>query len=127
MRRFVCLGVLALGLLAQGDVGGGPVVPRYKGAPEKCWEGRRVEANSSRYLQDRFSGGERASVILIGDHDPVMDLALYVYDADGNCVARDDDGGDTCAVEWYPPQTARYSIEVRNRGRLYNATRLSIR
>jgi hypothetical protein len=117
MKRLACLCALTLALLAQCPVGGGPVVSRYKAAPAEMWEQRSVESGSSLYVQDNFKGGERASVIVIGGYkDMAMELAVYVFDANGNCVARFDEGADYCAVEWYPPTTGRYLIEVRNRG-----------
>jgi hypothetical protein len=116
MKRLACLCALTLAVLVQGHVGGGPVVRRYKEPPAKMWEKHSVESGRSLYLQDNFKGGERASVIVIGNEEFVMDLAVYVFDADGNCVARFDEGADYCAVEWYPPTPGRYTIEVRNRG-----------
>ena len=50
-------------------------------------------------------------------------LSLYVYDRHGNCVARDEfaerasktrRATNDCAVEWLPPVTEAYTIELRN-------------
>ena len=51
-------------------------------------------------------------------------VGLYVFDSQGNCVAHDDGvEAQTCddlGVEWIPPVTARFSVEVRNAGVLPN-------
>jgi hypothetical protein len=66
-----------------------------------------------------FRAGERA--LVLGSGNGQSPLALYVYDPDGNCVAKDDiieprASSDDVAVELYPPATARYTIEIRNVG-----------
>lgn len=47
-------------------------------------------------------------------------LGLYVFDADGNCVALDDvttpQSCDELGVQWIANATGRYSVEVRNAG-----------
>jgi hypothetical protein len=76
-----------------------------------------------------FKGGERASVIGIGQGATF--LGLYIYDAHGNCVTWDDVGTsstkDDVAVEWFPPQTASYTIELRNFGLVLNKVELALR
>jgi hypothetical protein len=61
-----------------------------------------------------FKGGERACVIVEGDHKPVIDLVLEIHDEKGNLVARDSAGGDICAAIWYPPRTGVYTVWVEN-------------
>jgi hypothetical protein len=51
-------------------------------------------------------------------------LAMYVYDAHGNCVGRDEfnerpsqkprRATNDCGVEWFAPTTGPYLVEVRN-------------
>jgi hypothetical protein len=74
-----------------------------------------------REFQFQFKGGERASVVVIGDHIPIVDLEIYVYEvneqgAEGKLVAQDGGPGlkDRIAVAWYPPRTATYRIVIRN-------------
>jgi hypothetical protein len=90
--------------------------------------GVRLEAHSKTALEPlRFKGNERACVILRGDHDPVVDLAIYVYDEKDNLVAKDDAGGDLCAAIWYPPRTAAYKIVLQCKGDVFNKCYLSIK
>ena len=67
-------------------------------------------------------GGERSCVIATGKGS--SPLALYVFDAHGNCVARDEPvaapGGDDVAVEWFPTIAGVFTVELRNPGRLSN-------
>jgi hypothetical protein len=77
-----------------------------------------------------FIGKERACVIIVGTTNQAY-MGLYVYDAHGNCVALDDMGNaatrDQLAVEWYPPETGPYAIEVRNLGPLANGFEIVVR
>jgi hypothetical protein len=80
-------------------------------------------------IEERFRGGERACVILEGDHDPVMDVYVEVYDEQNRRVAFDHAGGDICAVVWYPPRDGKYRIEVsleKNAG-IWNRVRVVAR
>jgi hypothetical protein len=60
----------------------------------------------------KFKGGQRACVIVIGDHRPVVSLDLKVEDDKGKLIGQDKYGGDFCAVIWYPPRDAEYVISV---------------
>ena len=70
-----------------------------------------------------FRGGEHARVFVKGDGD--TDLDLYVYDENGNLIAQDTDGEDTCLVNFQPKWTGKFIIRVVNRGRVYNRYRLT--
>jgi hypothetical protein len=74
-----------------------------------------------------FKGGERACVILIGDHDPSVPLAVSIYDEENNLVVRDDPGIDFCAAIWYPPRDGHYYIEVENRGVQWNKCWIAVK
>jgi hypothetical protein len=73
-------------------------------------------------------GGERSVAIAATPPNSSRSvlLGLYVFDPHGNCIARDeyDDrvppregrrpATDDVAVEWFPPSTATYTVELRN-------------
>ena len=84
---------------------------------------------ANRYLPLQFKGGERAIAIASGTGATA--LGLYVYDQHGNCVARDEARQyvtrDDLAVEWFPPVTEAYLIEVRNAGPSENRVQFVIR
>lgn len=63
-------------------------------------------------------GGEATTIYVSGDGD--TDLDLYVYDANGNLIAYDDDGDDECVVRFVAYRTHTFTVRVRNRGRVYN-------
>ena len=65
-----------------------------------------------------FRGGEYAMVILSGDGD--TDLDLYVYDENGNLIDSDTDELDDCICTFTPKWTGRFTIRVKNLGRVYN-------
>lgn len=65
-----------------------------------------------------YRGGERASVLVIGDHKEVPQLEVTVYDAKGAVVATDKTSNrlvsDMVGVVWFPPRDGDYRIVVRN-------------
>lgn len=78
----------------------------------------KVAARSTDTFKIRFRANERATVALSGDGD--TDLDLYVYDANGNLIDADDDYSDDCIVNWVPKWTGSFTIQVVNRGNVYN-------
>ncbi len=113
------------------------LVPFSRGGPVDgtSWEQKQVprgsakEAGSLRFSKT-FVAGQRACVIVIGDHKPVVDVEVKVYDAKGRLVAEDrgqDPAKDFVAVMWYPPRQETYSIEVRSYGDVENDCSIAVR
>jgi hypothetical protein len=88
-----------------------------------------VDAFGAREFWGKFPGGKRSLAIALGDNR--TNLGLYVFDAHGNCVARDDDmslaSRDDLAVEWLPAQTGLFTIQVKSLARISNRVLLVIR
>lgn len=82
---------------------------------------------STRIVNDTFSGGKRAGVIVIGNGATY--LGVYVFDSQGNCVATDDFANvatrDDLAAEWFAAQTGVYGIAIHNPGRVLNRAELA--
>lgn len=77
-----------------------------------------VNANSTDTYQISFIANELAEILVSGDGD--TDLDLYVYDSNGNLIAKDDDYTDVCYVCWVPVWTGRFTVKIVNRGSVYN-------
>lgn len=77
-----------------------------------------VNANSTDNYQISFIANELAEILVSGDGD--TDLDLYVYDSNGNLIAKDDDYTDDCYVSWVPAWTGRFTVKIVNRGAVYN-------
>lgn len=82
------------------------------------------------YSDGTFEALKPAKAIALGGGRSC--LGLYVFDAHGNCVARDDFStesrtADDVWVEWIPITRARYDIEMRNAGNESNEYQLAIR
>ena len=77
-----------------------------------------VNGNSTDSYQISFVANELAEILVSGDGD--TDLDLYVYDSNGNLIAKDDDYTDDCYVRWVPSWTGRFIVKIVNRGPLYN-------
>ena len=122
MRRALILSALAL--LVWATLGsGGPVEGPQVGT------NRVIEPYGHETFTVSFKAGEPAVVIASGNQQTY--LGLYVYDADGNCVAWDDlaekNTRDDLAVRWYPDRTGPYMVEVRNFGALHNIFQIAFR
>jgi hypothetical protein len=78
----------------------------------------RIAARDTHTWRVVFVGGGTARVALAGDGQTVLDL--YIYDLDGNLIARDERGRVTCLVQWRPRYTDTFLIVVVNRGSTYN-------
>ena len=66
-------------------------------------------------IKHEFNGGQRASIVVTGDHRPVVDLKILIFDdATGKLVAQDGGGGDIVGVSWIPPRKGFYRIVIRN-------------
>lgn len=91
---------------SRGRVGGAAVISEV------------VKAYDMDVYSIEFYGAEAARIAVKGDGD--TDLDLYVYDANGHLIASDDDYTDGCFVQFTPRWTGRFSVRVKNRGRLYN-------
>ncbi len=83
-----------------------------------------VAAGSFVYYHEMIRGGERTNITLSGDGD--SDLDLFVFDAAGNLIVKDEGLSDQAAVWVFTPTTTTIRIEVRNVGRLANLYTLSI-
>ena len=77
-----------------------------------------VYGSSTDTYQINFVAGYLAEIAVSGDGD--TDLDLYVYDSNGNLIAKDADYSDDCYVNWVPRWTGRFIIKVVNRGPLPN-------
>jgi hypothetical protein len=99
------------------------------------WAEKRVEASSVAgpgvlSFDLTFVAGERACVIVIGDHKPVVEVEVKVYDAKKQLVAHDRGqapAADFVAVMWYPPRQESYRIDVINHGKEYNECSIAIK
>jgi hypothetical protein len=104
--RFFPAVYVALALLLNGVVASASPLKGQMAYSYKVPGGRTLQ------LKYVFKGGERACVIVIGDHDPVVRLRVKVEDAKGQVVAEDDYGGDFCAAIWFPPRDGEYLISI---------------
>jgi len=118
-RTIVVLVVLLSGLLVA--VGHGSPLTGKRAFEE------RIGGQDNFILREKFRGGQRACVIVRGDHEPIVNLVLSVYDAKDQLVAEDRGGGDYVAVIWYPPRDALYKIKVHNPGVDHNVCYISLK
>jgi hypothetical protein len=85
----------------------------------------RCPANRTIFYNEVFRGGENATVSIVGDGD--TDLDLYVYDANGNLIARAVGLSDRETISFFPFQTGTFRIEVRNLGNVWNQYTITMR
>jgi hypothetical protein len=122
VMRYAALVAGLGGLLMAGVVGHGAPV---SGDFVKTFE---ILPGRSITMVREYKAGERACAIVTGRG--LSYLGLYVYDADGNCIARDDRASwqtrDDAAVDWYPPAQQRYAVEVKSLAGYKNAFELAV-
>jgi hypothetical protein len=109
MRKL--LGLSVVGVLIGVSIGSADLE-----TPERQGPKIGIPGMGTRATFRRFKANEEAQAIVSGDGDTC--LGLYVFDANGNCVARDDltapESSDDLTVKWVPHVAAEYSVEVRN-------------
>ena len=128
MRKLLpsCIaGVLLFVSLGSADL----VTPRRLSSPEL------VHGMAVRSTIEKFKANEPVRIMVTGFQSESFQgetcLALYLFDAHGNCVAKDDrtsaQSSDKLAVVWVPPDANPCYVEVRNTGLTPNAYLLAIR
>ncbi len=99
------------------------------GDPKKRFVKVELAPFEHREYSGRFVADKRSIAIALGGNR--SNLALYVFDAHGNCVGRDDDlsliSRDDLAAEWIPAQTGPISIQVKSLARVANVVTMVVR
>lgn len=135
MKYGLWLALLVLLLTVSGGLTSPTEVfrPRVIGDKEKMkYPGGEPSVNVPVYGAVYFwvpcKGNERTNVI--ASVNGSVRVAVYVYDANGNCVARDEALGarsdDDLSVEWFPCVPGTYSVQVCNMGMQNNEVALVI-
>ena len=88
---------------------------------------KKIEGSDFIFFKEKFRGGERACVLVKGDHDPVVDLSVAVYDEKDRLVVQDNAGGEYVAAIWYPPRDAVYKVKIINSGAQHNMCYISLK
>jgi hypothetical protein len=111
MRKIVACSVLTVLLCVS--LGSADLVKARMGETKQT-----LAAGMTRSYVDTFKKNERALVIASGIGASCM--GLYVFDSQGNCLAKDDLSApataDDLIVEWYPTEPGRYCVDLRNAG-----------
>ena len=130
-RVLMGVGVFLLALVPSGT--GAPIdgsswartrVPEGSGAGDTMTEPGMLSISRT------FKAGERACVIVIGDHRPIVDVEVKVYDSKERLVAKrrgTEPAPDFVGVAWYPPREEKYRIEVSSYGKEYNECSVAIK
>lgn len=116
INKFLTLSMLALSLVSA------PVILSAGSQSPASTTTSVNPFSSDRFNPVVFRAGEDAVVTVQGDGD--TDLDLYVYDENGNLIAKDDDNTDDCVATFTPRWTGRFYIVVVNRGSVYNTYHL---
>ncbi len=97
--------------------------------PQKFEPKELILPMAARSYSAALKADEPAQALVSGNGQAC--LGLYVFDANGNCVALDDrtapQSCDDLGVEWIPITAGRYSAVVRNAGFDVNPYRFAIR
>ncbi len=111
------LGVLAIAALLRANSLAGPVEGPEAGNI-KVPSAQKEESAGEYEFTKEFRSNERASVVILGDHRPVVDLEIAVYHVAESgvetLVTRDGGAKDLVGVTWVPPRNGRYRVVIRN-------------
>ena len=122
MKKIISLGLVAPLFFVCGA--GADILKERKREEKVPIHGLTIRAYS-----DTFKKNEPARACASGNY--VTPFGLFIFDANGNCVARDDltqpVTADDCFADWIPPAEQSYSIEVRNAGLDQNTFQFALR
>ncbi len=123
MKRYACWSGLVILLMGAALGTGAPLDPRVGAFDDK------ITPYAQNDYWRKFEGGKKAVAIVVGKRAGF--LGLYAFDPDGNCIAWDDDVNpntpNDLVVEWIPPRTGLYSLEVKCLSRLDNEYLMAVR
>jgi hypothetical protein len=77
-----------------------------------------VDAFSTDTYKFFFEGEEDAYIDVNGDGS--TDLDCYLYDGGDHMILSDADSTDHCILRWVPRWTGKFTLRIRNRGRISN-------
>jgi hypothetical protein len=71
-----------------------------------------------------FPAGKEATITVKGEKK--TDVHLFVFDAAGKQIAKDDSPGPDCEVKFTPKDAGKYTLEIRNLGPGENRAALKV-
>ncbi len=131
MKRLAALLTAVVLVTASGHVGIGSPVSGQK----RVGSDIKIEPKAAFEFTEKFRGGERACVIVRGDHksevrgdpDSEVDLGVHVFDQHSNPVIKVENSGDLVSAIWYPARDAVYKIKIVNPGPTTNNCYISLK
>jgi hypothetical protein len=102
-------------LLALSSLKAADVKPIDEGKAEE-FKGKSydVDEKGKAVVTLAFPAGKEATITVHGAKK--TDVFLFVFDADGKQVAKDDSPGPDCEIKLTPKEAAKYTLEIRNQG-----------
>jgi hypothetical protein len=107
-----------LGARAEDKVPDGGKAEKFKGKTFELKEKGKAKITLT------FPAGKKAKLTIKSKKE--SDINLFVYDADGKEVAKDDSPGPSCEVEFTSKEGGKYTIEVVNKGPGANSSTLKV-
>ena len=134
MRRWIPWALLAACAAAPLALAGplpGPMTLRVRLEAAEQGPGGELIPRKGALRPLDFRGGERACVIVSGDHKPPVKMTVTIYDEKRTRKIAEDAGSedapDILAVIWYPPRDGKYVIEISHNGKEYNDVVISLK
>jgi hypothetical protein len=130
-RLWAGLGIFGMASVALTAPLQGPItLRRWIIQASEMGPGGELVPRAKRFKLD-FRGGERACVIVSGDHDPIVPVTVAIYEESTQRKLFEDissqQAPDIVAAIWYPPRDGHYVVEITNKSKEYNGLTVSIR
>jgi hypothetical protein len=132
-RMLVAVGLLVLALAAplrSGPVDGTSWAKVQVPGGSGTISGGSASEPGTWSLSRTFAAGQRACVIAIGDHEPIVDVEIKVYDSKNELVVKRrgaEPAPDFVMVVWYPPRQENYRIVINSYGKIDNVVSVAIK
>jgi hypothetical protein len=99
--------------------------PKDEGKAEK-FKGKTFELKEKEKAKIILSFPEGKTFMVTVKSKKKSDVNLFIYDADGKQVEKDDSPGPDCEIKFTPKKAGKYTLEVVNLGKGGNSSTLKV-
>jgi hypothetical protein len=122
-RALALAGLFALVVLCGARAGGDKVID---GGKADKFKGKKFNLKDKGKAKIALTFAADQTYSLTVKSAKETDINLFVYDADGKEVAKDDSPGPSCDITFTPTKAGKYILEIVNKGPGANTSTLKV-